>query len=145
MQSSCPAFTVGYEGKVLSGLIQELASARVQAVIDVRERAQSRKPGFSKAALGAALAKSGIEYVHVPQLGSPSKIRQEYRKTGNLRKFRAQYSRYAATQGTAISTVAGMLRKRRCALLCFEVDYGACHRQILSSRLQRRGFSFNHL
>jgi uncharacterized protein (DUF488 family) len=145
MPSPCPAFTVGYEGKILPGLIQELTAAKVQTVIDVRERAQSRKPGFSKAALGAALARNGIEYVHLPQLGSPTAIRHEYRRTGDFEKFRAEYSAYAATQATAISTVAGLLRRRRGALLCFEVDSESCHRGILSSRLRRRGFSFSHL
>lgn len=145
MHGTHQAFTVGYEGKVLAGLIRELAAAKVQAVIDVRERAQSRKPGFSKAGLEAALAKSGIEYVHVPQLGSPSEIRREYRRTGDFERFRTRYARYASTQTTALATVAGLLRSRRSALLCFEGDWDTCHRQVLCSRLKRRGFSFSHL
>ena len=145
MEGNHLAFTVGYEGKMISGFLQELCAARIQTVIDVRERAQSRKRGFSKVGLGAALAEKGIEYVHLPQLGSPSKIRQEYRRTGDLRRFRVRYSKYASTQGTALTAVAGLLRTRRAALLCFERDWDSCHRQILCSRLQRRGFSFSHL
>jgi len=53
-------FTIGYEGKSLDQFVAELRRNRISRVIDVRELPLSRRKGFSKTPLTAALAAAGI-------------------------------------------------------------------------------------
>jgi hypothetical protein len=48
MQSRNVAFTVGYEGKIVSDLIRDLTAERIKTVIDVRERAVFQLAGRSE-------------------------------------------------------------------------------------------------
>jgi uncharacterized protein (DUF488 family) len=139
------AFTVGYEGKSLPEFIGDLTSQEIRTVIDVRERAQSRKPGFSKRTLSVELARSGIEYVHFPELGSPSIVRQEYRRTGDFERFSMDYEKYALTQIACIAALIALIHVRRAAILCFEDRWDECHRKVLCDYLEHTGISFNHL
>jgi uncharacterized protein (DUF488 family) len=68
--------TVGYEGASLEDLIATLQGSDVQRLLDVRAVAQSRRRGFSKNALTEALAKGGISYTHLRQLGDPKEGRE---------------------------------------------------------------------
>ena len=52
-----------------------LQAAGVERVIDVRALPLSRRPGFSKTPLRAALAEAGIDYVHLKALGTPAEGR----------------------------------------------------------------------
>src|ERR1700744_6543774 len=64
--------TVGYEGLRPEDFLHVLREAGVERVVDVRAIANSRKPGYAKRALAAALGGAGIEYVHLPSLGTPA-------------------------------------------------------------------------
>src|SRR5205823_11368863 len=64
-------FTIGYEGTTVLEFIAALKGAGVERVIDVRALPLSRRPGFSKSALRAALEQAGVEYVHLKALGTP--------------------------------------------------------------------------
>ncbi len=48
-------FTIGYEHATPATLVRALHEAGVRTLVDVRAVANSRKPGFSKRALAAAL------------------------------------------------------------------------------------------
>src|SRR3569833_1006017 len=65
-------FSIGYEGTTVGEFIAALKQAGVQRVIDVRALPLSRRPGFSKSPLRAALEEAGVEYVHLKALGTPS-------------------------------------------------------------------------
>lgn len=143
--SSTECFTVGYEGLEISEFLEKLESAGVKQVVDIRERAQSRKRGFSGKPLRTELAEEGISYRHIPELGSPTAIRTRYRATRNFDSFRRDYERYLKTRETYLALLATLIAVQRTALLCFERDSAACHRSLVSHRLERRGFSFNHL
>src|SRR5260370_35307345 len=64
-------YTMGYEKTVLKDVIATLATARVATLIDVRDRPISRRPGFSKRQLAAAIEEAGMRYVHLQPLGTP--------------------------------------------------------------------------
>ena len=53
-------FTVGYEDAHLHDFLDTLLGAGVRLVVDTRERAQSRRQGYSKTALTAALGEQGL-------------------------------------------------------------------------------------
>jgi hypothetical protein len=68
-------FTIGYEQTTTGDLIAALQAAGVQRVVDIRAVAASRRPGFSKTALGGALQEAGIAYEHLRALGTPKEGR----------------------------------------------------------------------
>ena len=72
-------WTIGYERLLPPQLVAELAEARVERVLDVRFRPQSRRPGMSKTRLGQLLGDHGIAYEHRRALGTPPDIRWLFR------------------------------------------------------------------
>ena len=58
-------FTIGYEQSTPEAVLRELKRAKVKLLVDTRAVAASRKPGFSKRQLAAALDEEGIAYLHL--------------------------------------------------------------------------------
>ncbi len=58
-------YTIGYEKALLQDVLATLAEAGVATLIDVRDRPISRRPGFSKRQLAAAIEDAGMRYVHL--------------------------------------------------------------------------------
>jgi hypothetical protein len=72
-------FTIGYEATVPARLIETLRGAGVSTLVDVRALANSRRPGFAKTSLSAALTEAGIRYEHAKALGTPAEGRAAVR------------------------------------------------------------------
>lgn len=62
----------------LKDFLEVLMRCRVTMLVDVRELAISRKPGFAKAAQSAALAQLDVKYEHLVELGCPRDVRHGY-------------------------------------------------------------------
>ncbi len=140
-------FTIGYEGATLSDFLATLKAAQVECVIDVRELPQSRRAGFSKRALSAALEAEQIGYEHHRQLGDP-KPGRDAAKAGRFDEFRSIFTAHMKTKAAkdALQALTPTLKKQRCVLLCYERDHRTCHRNLLCYDLQRLGsFEIQHL
>ena len=131
------AYTIGYEGRDLEEFVSRLREERVEVLIDIREKPASRKPGFSKTPLREALEESGIEYVHVKALGSPSEIRYEYKNGGDKETFFKAYRTYLKTQVDHLRSVLDAVRERTCCLMCLERHAMDCHRSAVSDMLKQ--------
>lgn len=138
-------FTVGYEGRKLGEFIDGLNDQGIEQVVDVRERAMSRKPGFSGGALRQALEDTGITYRHIPQLGSPSSVRAEYKETRDFAIFSERYNDHLADHGAFVVLLLELILLQRTALLCFERDSETCHRSLISHSLEGAGLSVGHI
>jgi len=139
------AFTIGYEGRTTESFITKLQSKGIKQVIDVREVPLSRKKGFSKNALAEALALKGIGYVHMPRLGSPKAIRDEYKAGGSPEHFFQEYSDYVEGQQEELMKLLQLILGKKSALMCFEESHKACHRSILAKKLSEQNILFMHL
>jgi uncharacterized protein (DUF488 family) len=64
--------TIGYEKARPDAVLGELKRAKADLLVDVRAVAASRRPGFSKRQLAAALDENGITYLHLQKLGTPT-------------------------------------------------------------------------
>lgn len=140
-------FTIGYEGTDLASFLAKLASAGIRQVIDVREVPLSRKRGFSKSALAAALAENGIRYLHLRDLGDPKPGREAARR-GDHPGFLRIYRRHLA--GTAAQAALAEATRQadavRSCLLCFERDHEGCHRSIVADAMTAAtGVKVTHL
>jgi uncharacterized protein (DUF488 family) len=121
-------YTIGYEGLALEEFLLQLRRARVQFVVDVRDVPLSRKPGFSKTALAAALDAAGMRYLHVRSLGCPKSIRDQYRANRDWNAYTAAFMKHLRKQSTAVSELVSLCESHKAALLCYEADAGLCHR-----------------
>lgn len=137
--------TIGYEGRSIADFVASLQANRVERLIDVRELPQSRRPGFSKTKLSAALVHAGIDYVHLRELGSPTPVRHEYRASGDFPAFAKKYRAHIAEQGQAVTILESLAATKRSAIMCFEHDWTACHRRVLSETLEHQGFKAIHV
>ena len=125
--------TIGYEGASLDDFLSTLKAAGVQQLLDIRELPISRRKGFSKSALSAALTEAGIEYSHERALGSPREIRYRLREDGDLARFFSDFREYL---DTLARTTTGAV-----ALLCYERNHAECHRSVVAEALARRAQS----
>lgn len=109
-----------------------LQKAGVERVIDVRALPLSRRPGFSKTPLRAALAEAGIDYVHLRALGTPADGRAAARagRQADLERIYAGQLELpeAMVQSAQMLDLAA---EKPSALLCFERDPAGCHRTLL--------------
>jgi uncharacterized protein (DUF488 family) len=132
-------WTIGYEKLLPPALVAELEHARVERLIDVRYRPQSRRPGMSKTRLGELLGEHGIAYEHRRELGTPPDIRWFYkhgRAAEGAPAFRAHVEKTAAD---ALDRLASELDNGpRTVLLCLEADPNVCHRRQLADALRER-------
>lgn len=133
-------FTIGYEGRTPEKFIMKLKNNGVHQIIDVRERPISRKKGFSKSALMQCLKEEGIEYIHMPLLGSPSDIRHEYKDGGSEILFFERYRAYASSIPDEIELLDQYASDAPSALMCFEQSHVHCHRKVLAEMLAKKGY-----
>lgn len=128
--------TIGYEGCTVDGVIKTLVEARAALLIDVRAVPQSRKPGFSKRQLAAALDEAGIAYVHLRQLGTPKPGRDAVR-AGHPERMEVIFRDHmTGDQPQAELAQARQLAQVRPAcLLCFERDHTTCHRRLVAEMI----------
>ena len=125
-------FTIGYEGTTVPEFLAALKQADVGRVIDVRALPLSRRPGFSKSPLRAALAEEGVEYVHLKALGTPAEGRTAARAGRHADLERIYAGQLELPE--AIAQCAQMLelaREKPSALMCMERDPVHCHRTLL--------------
>jgi uncharacterized protein (DUF488 family) len=125
-------FTIGYEGTTVSEFVAALKQAGVQRVIDVRALPLSRRPGFSKSPLRAALEEAGIEYVHLKALGTPAEGRAAARAGRHADLERIYAGQLELPQAMAQSAqMLDLAREKPSALLCMEREPAHCHRTLL--------------
>lgn len=139
--------TIGYEGASHDDLIETLVAAEVSLLIDVRERAQSRRKGFSKTALSARLEGAGIKYLHLRELGDPKNGREAAR-AGDIAEFRRIYRSVLATPVArkALEVIVEATQLQSVCLLCYERSFEDCHRKMVSDKVESRtGRKTRHL
>ena len=128
-------YTVGYEGEALDAFLAKLDHAGVKRVIDAREVPLSRKRGFSKTPLAAALAARGIDYVHLKALGTPKPLRDAYKRTHDFAPLARAYDRLLDERAEAMHLAFTLAAERPSALLCYEAQAHLCHRSVLARRM----------
>lgn len=129
-------YSVGYEGFTADALAQRLAQAGVTMLVDVRLNAVSRKKGFSKRALEAALGEAGIEYVHERDLGNPQDNRDSFR-TGDGEAGRERMRAILNHGGgVALERLVTLAKNSRIAVMCVERERERCHRDVITTMVQ---------
>jgi uncharacterized protein (DUF488 family) len=140
MAAARKLFTIGYEQSRPDSVLAALKQAKVQILVDTRAVAASRKPGFSKRALSAALDEAGISYLHLQKLGTPADGRAAAR-AGKMDTLWRIYDKHLKTHD-AVEAMDELLAivgsGKRVCLLCFERDPSHCHRSRIAEIVHER-------
>ncbi len=135
-----PLFTIGYERAKPAAVLNELKRAHVDLVVDTRAVAASRRPGFSKRQLAAALDEAGIGYLHLQKLGTPAEGRAAAR-SGDYESLWRIYDKHIkkAEPQEALGELAALVKSgKRVALLCYCRDPKSCHRSRIVANVKKR-------
>lgn len=131
--------TAGYEGCDPMSFVQSLQTNCIETLVDVRQRAASRKRGFAKTALSASANEAGVMYVHIPLLGTPATLREQHRVGDlNLETYLQLYREHLAEQEAIVVELERRIEIERCCLMCVEADPAICHRTVLANYLVER-------
>ena len=137
---SAPLFTVGYEQAKPAAVLGELKRAKIELLVDTRAVATSRRPGFSKRQLAAALEEEGIGYIHLQKLGTPAEGRAAARggDTDALWRIYDKHIRGAEAQNELRELITLIKTGKRIALLCYCRDPKTCHRSRIVANVKKK-------
>ncbi|GEM66258.1 hypothetical protein SF1_42400 [Sphingobacterium faecium NBRC 15299] len=132
-------FTIGYEGISLEEYLNRLVKNNVQLLIDVRRNPLSMKFGFSKSQLIKYCNSVGIKYIHIPEVGIQSDLRQELKTQSDYDKLFEYYKKEELTKSlkSQENILSLLIENKRIALTCFEKDICQCHRKHLAEAICR--------
>jgi uncharacterized protein (DUF488 family) len=152
--------TIGIYGFDRDSFLEALAEAKVDLLLDVRQRRGVRGSEYAWAnarRLQAALNDPGIGYTHLKELAPTTELRelqyQEDARLGEGKRSRTVLAPEYARRYTKeildhvdLEPVVKWIGASSAALLCVERDPEACHRFLIAARLERDwGFSIKHL
>lgn len=131
-------FTVGYEGLSIDAYLDLLISHNIVVLVDVRKNPLSMKYGFSKKKLSDFTKMAGITYIHLPDLGIPSNLRQDLNSAADYQQLFDFYSSQILPDHTqALEELKRVISDYgRVAITCFEADYHFCHRHKVAEYLE---------
>jgi len=140
-------YTIGYEKALQRDVLATLADADVAVLLDVRDRPISRRPGFSKRQLAAAIEEAGMRYVHLAALGTPPEGRLANRRRDWERFWTIVEAKLARPEAELdLQSAAEIALAAPACLLCYEADWHICHRRRIAEILaERHGFAVSHL
>ena len=133
-------FTIGYEQTPSKAVLDELDSAGVKLLVDVRAVAASRRAGFSKNQLAAGLKERGIGYLHLRGLGTPKEGREAAR-SGQFQTLHKIYDKHLKTAQAReeLDELSALVKQAGpVCILCYERDHRQCHRQWIAEIIEER-------
>jgi uncharacterized protein (DUF488 family) len=141
-------WTIGHSTREIDQFIDLLLESRIEAIVDVRRHAGSRRhPQFNPEQLIASLAHKGIAYIAVPSLGGrreprPDSVNTTWKNTA----FRG-YADYMQTPtfAAALDRLDVISADKRVALMCAEALWWSCHRALICDALKARGVRILHI
>jgi uncharacterized protein (DUF488 family) len=141
-------FTVGHSTRSAEELLALLEAHGIEHVVDVRTAPGSRRnPWFGRDALRESLARAGLRYTHLPELGGRRRTSAQSINTGwqNL-GFRG-YADHMQTEEfeRGVERLLELAASERVAILCAEAVPWRCHRQLVADALVVRGVEVRHV
>src|ERR1700754_174557 len=133
-------YTIGYEQTPAKAVLDELESAGVKLLVDVRAVAASRRPGFSKTQLAAGLDERGIAYLHLRRLATPKDGREAARGGDMKALSRIYHAHLKPPQAKEeMDELATLMRTTGpICILCYERDHRQCHRKFIAEIIEER-------
>lgn len=132
-------FTAGYEGESVDAFLNKLVVAGIRQLIDVRKNPIARRYGFHRSTLMRLASNVGIDYVHIPDLGIASSLRQNLDTMADRESLFDSYERTTLDENCeTLDSVADMMRSKPSVLVCMEAEAVCCHRSRVAERIAKR-------
>lgn len=139
-------FTIGYEGEDIDSFLNLLIENKIDILIDIRNNPFSMNFSFTQKKLREYLEKSGIKYMHIPELGIKSELRKHLLSEQDYQNlFRHYEETTIQEQKDKIAEIIELSKTHRIALMCFERNKDMCHRGVLSRHLENQTISVIHI
>ena len=141
-------FTIGHSTRSFDEFLALLSTHHISLLIDIRIAPASRRlPHFTRDPLAAALAGSGIRYLHLKELGGRRRPRADSPHTGWRSRGFQGYADYMDTPqwAQAIARVLEYAQTETVALMCAEAVPWRCHRNLVADGLVVRGATVLHI
>jgi uncharacterized protein (DUF488 family) len=143
--------TIGVYGADLEGFLATLRGAKVNLLLDVRQRRGVRGTQYAWAnahRLEAELDEAGIGYQHLMELAPTTSMREAQYEAdaarGEGKRSRTVISEVYAERYTEeildqvdLDPIVRFVGRSTAALFCVERDAAACHRSLIAARLAR--------
>ncbi len=134
-------YTIGYQGLSIFQYIDVLKENGVTLVCDVRNNPFSFKAGFSKKKFQEYLKNAGLNYVHMPHLGVPQKLRKKAKGPVTRRRMFEYFQNVILKEGSAeeeMREILELMASETLVLTCFEKDHTDCHRSYLAQKIKMK-------
>ncbi len=141
-------WTIGHSTRAWEDFVAMLLAVRIDVLADVRRFAGSRRnPQFSGLVMGAELAKSGIDYIPMTDLGGR---RPAHADSPNIAWRNASFRGYADYMQTqdyraARERLLELALQKRVAVMCAEAMWWQCHRSLIADDFKATGWEVIHL
>ena len=141
-------YTIGHSTRSFEELALMLHAFNITLVADVRNYPGSRKyPQFNKEALEISLPQTGIQYVHLKELGGRRKANPDSKNTAWRHAAFRGYADYMETDAFkhGIKELTKHALNQQTAYMCSEAVWWRCHRALISDYLKVRGWKVMHI
>ncbi len=141
-------YTVGHSNRDPDEFVGLLKAHGVETLADIRKLPGSNKyPHFNQDELSDSLARSGIRYVFLKELGGRRLQKKDSENTAwRNRSFRA-YADHMETGEfrRGIDSLLGYAAEGRVAVMCSEAVWWRCHRALVADYLKAKGANVRHI
>ena len=137
-------FTIGHSTLPIEDFVELLRTNGVEQLIDIRTVPRSRRnPQFNRDALPQPLARAGIGYLHMPELGGLRHPRSDSRNGAWRNDSFRGYADYMQTSdfAAAIERLIELGGGKQTAVMCAEAVPWRCHRSLVGDALVARGIT----
>lgn len=141
-------YTIGHSTHTMDDFIAMLQSFGISTLADIRHFPGSGKyPHFNKENLSVALKKSGINYIHLEDLGGRRKVRKDSKNTRWRNESFRGYADYMETEAfeKGIEKLEAIALEQPTAYMCSEAVWWRCHRSMVSDYLKAKGWTVWHI
>ena len=144
----CTIWTIGHSTRSFEDFASILVAQRIEVVADVRRFPGSRRlPHFGRDALEPALARIGVNYHWISELGGRRRADGPIGATRWRHPAFAAYAAHVESAEVAVGlqellTIADGMRT---VIMCAEVLWWRCHRRLIADVLTAVGCDVMHL
>jgi uncharacterized protein (DUF488 family) len=135
-------FTIGHSTRPIDEFISILKALDIRLVADVRTIPRSRhNPQFNSDVFAKKLKESGLDYVHMAELGGLRHPKKDSPNTAWKNDSFRGYADYMQTEDfeKGVATLIETAEKQQTVIMCAEAVPWHCHRSLIGDALLVRG------
>lgn len=141
-------YTIGHSTRSPEEFIALLEAYGIETLADVRSFPGSRKfPWFNKENLEKLLPASGIQYIHLRELGGRRSVKKNSSNTSWRNPAFQGYADYMETPEflKGIELLMALTEHSLVCYMCSEAVWWRCHRSMISDYLKSTGWTVMHI